>query len=123
MLSEAIAKYEKNLECFTFMAGIPAVWDELVTLGGTPTSYAALARRTGDVWYAAAIGSARQQNVTIETAFLGKGEWTAEIFSDAADAATMPTHYVHRQQKVKAGEKMAFTLAPGGGCIVRFTRK
>ena len=123
MLAEAITKCEKNLECFNFMAGIPAVWDELVTLGGTPTTYAALARRTGDVWYAAAIGSAQPQNVAFETTFLGAGEWTAEIFNDAADAATAPTHYVHRQQKVKAGEKMSFTLAPGGGFIIRFTRK
>ena len=122
MLAEGLTKYEKNAECFKFIAGIPAVWDDIVSLGGTPTSYAALARRTGDVWYAAAIANSQKQDVTIETAFLGKGEWTAEIFSDAADAATEPTHYIHREQKVKAGETMSFTLAPGGGFIIRFTR-
>ena len=122
MLAESITKYERNMECFKFMAQIPVVWDDTVALGGTPTTYAAMARRTGDVWYAAAIGNAQKQEIAFETAFLGKGEWMAEIFSDAADAATAPTHYVHRVQKVKAGEKMAFTLALGGGCIVRFTR-
>ena len=123
MLADAIKKYERNMECFRFMAGIPVVWDEIVSLGGTPTSFAALARRKGDVWYAAAIANAQKQDVAFETAFLGKGEWTAEIFCDAPDAATEPTHYVHREQKVKVGEKMSFTLAPGGGFIIRFTRK
>ena len=123
MLADAITKYERNMECFTFMAGIPVVWDEITSLGGTPTTYAALARRKGDVWYAAAIGNAQKQDISFETAFLGTGEWTAEIFSDAADAADEPTHYVHGQRTVKAGEKMSFTLAPGGGCIVRFVRR
>jgi len=122
MLADSLNKYERNRECFTFMADIPTVWDDVVGLGGTPTTYAAMARRKGDVWYAAAIGSAHGQPVAIETAFLGQGEWTAEIFCDADDAGVQPTHYVHCQQPMKAGERLSFKLAPGGGFIARFTR-
>jgi hypothetical protein len=50
------------------------------------------------------------------------GEWKAEIFRDADDADKDPTHYVHEFKRVKAGEKLTFRVAPGGGFVVRFDR-
>lgn len=83
---------------------------------------AALARRKGGVWYAAAVGNAAAQTVRFETAFLGTGTWRAEIFRDADDAEAEPTHYVHETETVRAGEAQTFRLAPGGGFVARFTR-
>ena len=122
MLCDAPTKYARERECFSFMAGVPTVWDEVRALGGTPETYAALARRKGDVWYAAAIGNAAAQTVRLDTAFLGAGTWRAEIFRDADDAEAEPTHYVHATETVRAGEARTFRLAPGGGFVARFTR-
>ena len=125
MLSDAPAKYEKNAECFSFMAATPVVWDETVGLGGCPDCYAAVARKAKDgAWYAAAVNNATAREVTVDTSFLGSGTWSAEVFRDAADADTAPTHYVHEVGKrVEAGEKLRFRVAPGGGFAVKFAKK
>ena len=123
MLSDSPTKYEKNMECFSFMAKVPTVWAKTVGLGGDPDSFFAVARQAKDgAWYAAAIGNASAHDFTVDTAFLGEGSWKAEVFRDAADADKEPTHYVHETKTVKAGDKLAFHMAPGGGFIVKFTK-
>ena len=123
MLSDSPTKYEKNMECFSFMAKVPTVWADTLGLGGCPDSLFAVARRAHDgAWYAAAIGSASAQDFALDTKFLDAGEWKAEVFRDAADSATAPTHYVHETKTVKAGDKMTIRLAPGGGFAVKFTK-
>jgi hexosaminidase len=121
MLADSPTKYEKNMECFSFMVKTPVVWDETVGLGGTPESYAAVARKGKDgTWYAAAISNRDARDIEIDTSFLGKGEWEAEIFRDANDADKQPTHYVHDFKYVKAGEQLKFHVAPGGGFVIAF---
>jgi alpha-glucosidase len=122
MLCDSPTKYEKNDECFRFMAATPVVWDDTVGLGGCPDTYAAVARRKGGVWYASAITNADARDVDLDTSFLGEGEWTAEIFRDAVDSDVIPTNYVHEFRKVKAGEKVKLHLAPGGGFAARFSK-
>jgi alpha-glucosidase len=124
MLCDSPTKYERNMESFTFMAGTPVVWTATVGLGGTPDTYAAIARRSTDgAWYASAISNADARRVTVETAkFLEPGEWKAEIFRDAPDADKEPVKYVHETKKVTAGDKLTFDMAPGGGFIVKFTK-
>ena len=123
MLCDAPTKYERNEECFRFMAATPVVWDDTVGLGGCPCSFAAVARKAKDgAWYAAAMTNKDARDFELDTSFLGKGRWNAEIFRDADDADKQPTSYVHeRGVCVKAGEKVKFHMAPGGGFIVRFT--
>ena len=123
MLCDSPAKYERERECFAFMAAVPTVWDEMRALDGTPDSYAAVARRKGNVWYVAAIGNAAAQTVRFDTAFLGAGTWTAEIFRDADDADVEARRYVREKKDVQAGDALEFRLAPGGGFVARFTRK
>lgn len=123
MLCDAPTKYEANMECFKFMAATPVVWDDTVGLGGCPDSYAAVARRKGDVWYASGITNKDGREIEVDTAFLGNGDWKAEIFRDADDADKVPTKFVHEQGKsVKAGDKIKVRMAPGGGFAIRFTK-
>ncbi|MBO7207981.1 MAG: glycoside hydrolase family 97 catalytic domain-containing protein, partial [Kiritimatiellae bacterium] len=125
MLCDSPTNYEKNMECFRFMAATPVVWTKTVGLGGCPDTYAAIARKAKDgAWYAAAITDAQARGIEFDTAaFLEEGEWMAEIFRDAPDADFEPTHYVHETKTVKRGEKILFNTAPGGGFVVKFTKK
>ena len=125
MLSDSPTNYEKNMESFAFMAATPVTWADTVGLGGCPRKFAAAARKAKDgSWYAAAINSRDARDFVLETSFLGEGAWVAEVFRDAADSATEPMHYVHeRGNAVKAGEKKFFRMAPGGGFVVKFTKK
>ena len=122
MLSDSPTKYEKNMECFSFMAKVPVVWDATVGLGGCPESFAAAARKAKDgAWYAAAITNRDARDFTLDTAaFLGGGTWQAEIFRDAGDSPDDVRLYVHETRTVKSGEKLTFHMAPGGGFVVRF---
>ena len=122
MLCDAPNKYEKNIESFSFMAAVPVVWDETVGLGGCPDSFAAVARRKGDVWYAAAMTNSESRDFLLDTAFLGGGSWKAEVFRDAPESDSVPTKYVHERIEVKSGDRLSLKMAKGGGFIVRFTR-
>ena len=123
MLSDSPTKYEKNMECFAFMAKTPVVWDDTVGLGGCPESFAAAARKAKDgSWFAAGISNKDARTVSFKTGFLGSGNWKAEIFRDAEDADANPTKYVHETKTVKAGEEMSFRMASGGGFVVRFSK-
>jgi alpha-glucosidase len=122
MLCDSPSLYRQEMECFSFMAKVPTVWDETVGLAGDVDRYAVAARRKGDVWYVAAIGSWDPQALEIDLSFLGAGEWTAEIFEDGLNADRAPQDYVRRTAKVKAGDKLPVRLAPGGGFTARFAK-
>ena len=124
MLSDSPTKYERNMECYSFMAATPVVWQATVGLGGCPRSYAAVARQAKDgSWYAAAINNREARDIDLSTSFLGGGTWTAETFRDADESATQPERYVHeRGSLVRAGAKLSFRMAPGGGFVVRFSK-
>ena len=123
MLSDSPTKYEKNMECFSFMAATPVVWKETVGLGGDPETFAAAARRAGDgSWYAAGMTNREGRDFTLDTSFLGGGEWTAEIFRDASDDPADTQKYVHEKKSVKGGDKIPFRMAPGGGFVVKFAK-
>jgi alpha-glucosidase len=124
MLCDAPTKYEKNMECFRFMAATPVVWSESIGLGGNPDKYAAIARKSKDgAWYASVITNAKSREIEIDTArFLEEGDWQAEIFRDAPDSDVTPTKYIHEAKNVKSGEKISFKTAPGGGYVIKFTR-
>ncbi|MBR2838040.1 MAG: glycoside hydrolase family 97 catalytic domain-containing protein [Kiritimatiellae bacterium] len=124
MLCDSPTNYEKNMECFAFMAATPVVWADTVGLGGSPDTFAAVARRARDgSWYAAAIADAKAREWTLDTSFLGKGDWQAEIFRDVPGSAGEPTRYAHESLAVKAGDKIPANMAPGGGFVAKFTSR
>ena len=83
----------------------------------------AAARQTRDgAWYAGALNTIEARSFTLDTSFLGKGEWKAEIFRDAGDSREQAADYLHEIKTVKAGDKLDFHMAPGGGFVVRFSK-
>lgn len=123
MLCDSPSKYERNRECFEFMAGVPVVWDSTLALGGAPEAFAVVARRKGEAWYVAGITDSHARDWTLDTAFLGGGEWLMECFTDAPDAEHSPTHYIHRRNiSFFAGERFTFHMAPGGAFTMRITK-
>ncbi len=124
MLCDSPTNYGKNMACFAFMAKVPTVWKSVVGLAGTPDTMFVAARETRDgAWYAGGIATKEARDCTLDTSFLGGGEWTAEIFRDAGDAVEDAQKYVHATRTVKAGEKLPIHMAPGGGFAARFTAR
>ncbi len=123
MLCDSPTQYLRNRECFSFMSRVPVVWDETVGLAGEIGEYAAVARRSGDVWYVSAIGSWTPRKLEIALPFLGEGKWRAEVFEDGVNADRDATDYRRSVVTVTAETKLAVSLAPGGGWTARIERK
>ncbi|MBO7683641.1 MAG: FAD-dependent oxidoreductase [Kiritimatiellae bacterium] len=122
MLSDSPTKYERNMECFSFMARTPVVWDETVGLGGCPETFAAVARRAKDgSWYAAAIANKTPRVFDLKTDFLGPGEWNVEMFRDDEQSDQHPEKYVHTTFSARKGDAVGIRMASGGGFVARFS--
>ena len=122
MLCDSPDKYERNKECFSFMAATPTTWDETVGLYGSPDTCAVVARRKGDVWYVAGITNANGMYYTLDTSFLQDGDWTIEVFKDAYSSDANPSSYLHSRLGLRKGDRMVVRMAPGGGFIARLTK-
>ena len=119
MLCDSPTQYERNLECFEFMAAVPTTWDDTVGLAGDTEGYAACARRKGEVWYVSAIGSWEPRTLKVDLPFLGEATYRAEIFEDGPNADRDATDYVRRFQNVSSRKPLELRLAPGGGFTAR----
>ncbi len=121
MLSDAPHKYRRNQECTDFISAIPVVWDDTKVLEGKCGEYVAIARRTGDNWYVAAINGWKEADKTLDLSFLGDGKWKMEIMQDGVNADRNATDYKKTEANLPAGGKYGIHLAPGGGFAARIT--
>jgi len=123
MLCDSPTQYMRNEECFTFMAAVPTVWDEVMGLSGAIEKYVCAARRKGDVWYVSAINDFEARKILVDFSFLGEGSWKAEIFRDGVNADRDATDYVHETVKLDTSKPLVIELAPGGGWTAKITKK
>jgi alpha-glucosidase len=120
MLPDAPTWYYKEEECARFLTRIPVEWDEIQPLDGKVGDYVAVARRNGEVWYAAAITDWDARKMTLRFDFLKEGkQYEMELIKDGPNAATMAVDYVKESRKVRKGDVVEIDLAPGGGWIAR----
>ena len=63
------------------------------------------------------------REIAVPLAFLGPGEYQAEIFQDGADADINPTHVKIVRKIVTAKSSLPVRLAKGGGLAVRFRKE
>ena len=126
MLCDSPTKYEKNMECFKFMAKTPVVWDETIGLGGCPESYVIAARKAKDgSWYVAGITNKDAREFELPTEFLGPGKWNAEMFCDAPVSDEHPSKFQHLHFTIDGGaqgKRTPVRMASGGGFVARFSK-
>jgi alpha-glucosidase len=104
---------------FAFVKAAPATWDETRVVGGRPGDYITVARRRGREWFVGSITGWQGKEVDLPLEFLGRGEFVAEIYSDAPDAAENPKHAVREEKRVNATAVLKVKMAPGGGQAIR----
>jgi alpha-glucosidase len=103
-----------------FIREVPTTWDETRVLNGEIGEYITIARRNGTDWYLGAMTDWTPRAMRISLAFLGKGEFAADIYQDGPGADTQPveTNILHRT--VSADSTLAVRLAKGGGFAAWF---
>jgi alpha-glucosidase len=102
-----------------FLKAVPARWDETRVVNGQPVKFITVARRHGAEWYVGSITDWDAREIDLPLSFLGAGSYTADIYSDAPDAATQPKNTVREQRQVNAKTVLKLKLAPGGGSAIR----
>ncbi len=118
MVADYPGAYEGQKE-LDFLKAVPASWDETRVVNGQPVKFITVARRRGAEWYVGSITDWDAREIDVPLSFLGSGSFTADIYSDAPDAATQPKNTVREQRQVNAKTVLKLKLAPGGGCAIR----
>jgi alpha-glucosidase len=104
---------------FDFIRAVPNVWDETRVVTGQPRQYVSIARRRGREWYLGSVTGWRASDLEIPLEFLGKGDFIAGIYSDAADADANPKQTIREEKHVNASTVLRLKMASGGGQAVR----
>jgi alpha-glucosidase len=123
---QMVADWPKAYEddpSFEFVKAAPATWDETHVLNGTPGEFVTIARRKGEEWFLGSMTNWDARELDLPLSFLGSGDFTAEIYSDAPDADVHPKNILIEKKTVNRDAHLTAKLAPGGGFAVRFVPK
>ena len=112
VLCDSPANYH-NQPAVEFFRGLPTVWDETAVLDAEPGKTIAVARRSGDRWYLAAMNGDAAATLSVPLKFLGQGKWTLRSFADKPGGAA--TDVVETTALVDSTQTQTLTLSPAGG--------
>jgi alpha-glucosidase len=121
MLCDSPSRYEREQECLAFITGVPTVWDDTRVLAAGVGEVVALARRRGDEWFVGAMTGTAARDLELDFGFLPDGEYDLEFFADGPNAERNAVDYRRTLRRIRAGEKLAIRLVPGGGWAARIT--
>lgn len=116
------ADMEDMLECKarSFIESVPVVWDQTVVLPQSSIgTVAALARRTGEVWYLTVLNGDDARRFETKLDFLPKGEYRVEMVTDAGENRR---ELALKETKLRSGGKISEPLLSGGGLVARITK-
>lgn len=115
MMADNPTHYMREGQSTAFIAAIPTVFDETVTLGGQLGEYVAMARRKGDNWYIGAMTNWVERETELDFSFLGDGTYEAVVFRDGINADRNAADYKREVITVTKNTQMKIKMAPGGG--------
>jgi alpha-glucosidase len=84
-------------------------------ISGRPAESITLARRSVRDWYVGSLTNWDERTVKVPLSFLGDGEYVAEIYADAPDAAEEATHTTFSKQNVNSRTVLDVHMVSGGG--------
>lgn len=101
---------------------LETTFDDTKVIDGYPGKGITMARRKGDVWWAAALANNDGGEVEIPLSFLDAGKkYNAEIYTDGGEKVKTKTHVRITSKKVTSKDMLKFNLMPRGGVAIRFT--
>jgi alpha-glucosidase len=107
---------------FEFIKEVPTNWDETKVPDAKFREYLVIARQKGNDWFAGAINNHSARQLSIPLDFLGDGNYTAEIYSDAEDVNVNPNHLRKESKTVSKKDSLIIRLAAGGGAAIHFKK-
>ena len=106
------------------LKNLPTVWDETTALDGAIGEFFVQTRRTGSVYYAAAITDANARQYKLNLSFLAPGKtYSAMIVKDVPDSAKDAEKAAVETIDVTAETTLTIDMVRNGGWVARFTEK
>ncbi len=110
----------REVEELEFFDNVPVVWDETRVVDDTIGEHVAIARRSGEEWFAGILGGNDACTVEIPTAFLEKGQnYVMRVYTDDESVAS-PTRVRTARYIVHGGDALRFHLEARGGAAMHF---
>lgn len=116
------ADMEDMLSCpgRMFIEEVPVVWNESKVLPESRIGeFAAIARRSNDIWYLSILNGVNAYNGELKIDFLPKGTYKMTIASDDGENYKK---IITTNRKIKAGQKIKINLLSGGGYLAKFEK-
>lgn len=123
MLCDSPSNYMEEPECTEFIANVPTVWDGTLSLDGKIAEYIVMARLKGNDWYVGAMTNWDARTMEIDLSFLGEGNFKGEVFKDGVNAHRVGRDYKKEIIDISASRKLSVAMAPGGGYVIKISRK
>ena len=128
MAADLPENYAKYADAFQFIKDVPCDWQDSRYLEAEPARYITVARKDkkSDDWYIGGKCNEDGHKSVLKLDFLDKGRcYEATFYVDAPDASydKNPKAYKIFKRKVKAGDTLRLTQAPGGGFAVSLKAK
>lgn len=120
MLADYPTAYEGQ-PGFEFLKMVPTWWDETKVLQADIGQLLVTARRQGNRWYLGGLSAGEPREVALPLSFLGKGEYVANLWRDASDAASNPNHLETETRSVTATQTMKVKIASDGGFVAQIS--
>jgi alpha-glucosidase len=106
-----------------FLKIVPTAWDDIKFIGGTPDSYVALAKRSGDTWFIGVMNNSVGKKISLALDFLPEGTYEMNVWADGKNANKDPKELQLKKQTVKKGDSLKIELANNGGFVATIKRK
>jgi len=100
---------------FEFIKEVPTVWDETKVLDAKVGEYIVISRRKNNEWYIGGITNHNSRQLKIPMNFLGEGNFTCDIYSDADDVRQYPNHINKLTRQLTSHDMVEIRLAASGG--------
>lgn len=128
MAADLPENYAKYADAFQFIKDVPCDWQDSRYLEAEPARYITVARKDkkSDDWYIGGKCNEDGHKSVLKLDFLDKGRsYEATFYVDAPDASydKNPKAYKIFKRKVKVGDTLRLTQAPGGGFAVSLKAK
>lgn len=123
MAADLPENYKKFNDAFQFIKDVPCDWSQSIYLEAEPADYITVARqdKNSNDWYIGGKCDENGHKSVLKLDFLDKDYvYDCTIYADAKDAdyKNNPKAYKITHKKVKKGDILKLTMAPGGGFAV-----
>lgn len=123
MVADLPENYKKYNDAFQFIKDVPCNWSRSIYLEAEPADYITVARqdKNSNDWYIGGKCDENGHKSVLKLDFLDKDYvYDCAIYADAknADYKNNPKAYKITHRKVKKGDVLKLTMAPGGGFAI-----